>query len=108
MFETTPKKKESLLPASPAICQVLAVAQKMMSLHKKAVNPKVFCISQHSRYSAPCNRSRVLLSTELSLKNTIRKQPSAHIHLNTAAEGGDIALTLKRSMVQLQKKYHNF
>ena len=41
-------------------------------------------------------KSDATLSIELELKNTVAgASHPAHIHLNTAAEGGDIALTLK-------------
>ena len=41
-------------------------------------------------------KSDATLSIELALKNTVAgASHPAHIHLNTAAEGGDIALTLK-------------
>jgi hypothetical protein len=41
-------------------------------------------------------KSDATLSVELELKNTVAgASHPAHIHLNTAAEGGDIALTLK-------------
>lgn len=41
-------------------------------------------------------KSDATLSVELELKNTVAGSAHpAHIHLNTAAEGGDIALTLK-------------
>jgi hypothetical protein len=41
-------------------------------------------------------KSDATLSVELELKILLQELPHpAHIHLNTAAEGGDIALTLK-------------
>jgi plastocyanin len=65
------------------------------------VNSKVFALSSVgtagvSGTATVVEKSDATLSIELNLKNTVAgSSHPAHIHLNTAAEGGDIALTLK-------------
>jgi hypothetical protein len=65
------------------------------------VNSKVFTLitvgtAGVSGTATVVEKSDATLSIELNLKNTVAgSSHPAHIHLNTAAEGGDIALTLK-------------
>jgi hypothetical protein len=64
------------------------------------VNSKVFALSSVgtagvSGTATVVEKSDATLSIELNLKTRLRAVVIPHTHLNTAAEGGDIALTLK-------------
>jgi hypothetical protein len=93
--------KRILLPMSLAILLGFSSCTKDDVPAATVVNSKVFVLGTVgtagiSGTATVVEKSDATLSIELSLKNTTAgSSHPAHIHLNTAAEGGDIALTLK-------------
>jgi hypothetical protein len=77
---------------------LLFVTMEMM-LRPTVVNSKVYQLRGRNFWhwtATIIEKSDATLSVELELKNTVAgASHPAHIHLNTAAEGGDIALSLK-------------
>jgi hypothetical protein len=93
--------KRILVPMSLALLLAFSSCTKDDVPAATVVNSKVFVLGTVgtagiSGTATVVEKSDATLSIELSLKNTTAgSSHPAHIHLNTAAEGGDIALTLK-------------